>query len=75
MREVERSGHSILVTDHNRVICRVIPEHDAPSLWGRLMQRERVAREARADTPLPPCLPSATGSTVQEIMDEVRGRR
>ncbi len=74
MREVERSGDSILVTDHNRVICRVIPEHGAPSLWGRRVQRGRVAREARPDSPLPPRLPSATGSTVQQIIDEVRGR-
>jgi antitoxin (DNA-binding transcriptional repressor) of toxin-antitoxin stability system len=64
-----RNGATLTVTDHGRVIARIVPAGE-PTALERLIAEQRVSPAKRRKRPAPVPV-SATGS-VSELVDEQR---
>jgi prevent-host-death family protein len=64
-----RRGHTVTVTDHGRVIARILPADDPTSLV-RLIAEGRVRPAKRRKQPAPE--PVAASDTVSDLVTEQR---
>ncbi|MGQ0573925.1 MAG: type II toxin-antitoxin system Phd/YefM family antitoxin [Pseudonocardia sp.] len=65
-----RKGHTITVTDHGRVIARIVPA-DAPTTLERLIAEGRVTPAGRPRRSTSPEPVEASG-TVSDLVDDQR---
>jgi prevent-host-death family protein len=64
-----RKGHTVTVTDHGRVIARIVPA-DQPTVLERLVAEGRIAPAKRRKRAAPE--PVSTGGTVSDLVAEQR---